>query len=70
MKKKIVFSILKIFWFVSMTVNFLKSLGRNSKIGIITEIVKRFGVHICNFKSTAGDQYQVGLKEFVTSKVF
>ena len=40
--------------------NFLKSVGRNSKKfnDIITEIVKKFGVHSCIFQSTAGDQYQ------------
>ena len=27
---------------------------------IKTKIVKNFGVHICIFQSTAGDQYQVG----------
>ena len=34
MKKKTFFrfSILKIFWFMSFAVNFLKSLGKNSKI--------------------------------------
>ena len=58
-------------------VNFLKSVGRNSKNyfnGIITEIVKKFGVHNCIFQNTAGDQYQVhpvqiGLRIFTVSCV-
>ena len=28
--------------------------------GIKTKIVKKFGVHICIFQRTAGDQYQGG----------
>ena len=28
--------------------------------GIITEIVKKFGVHNCTLQSTAGDQYRGG----------
>ena len=66
-----VFSILKILGFMLFEVNFLKSVGKNSKnyftraynsYGIITEIVKKFGVHSCIFQGTAGDQYQGGLK--------
>lgn len=49
---------------MSFEVNFLKSVGRNSKKyftrASMTEIVKKFGIHSCIFQSTTGDQYQGG----------
>ena len=52
---------------MSFEVNFSKKCWKKFKKllyygfnEIITEIVKKFGVHSCIFQSTAGDQYQGG----------
>ena len=55
--------ILKISWFLSFVVNFLKAVERNWKknqgqVEIIIEKLKKFGVHRYTPQSTADDQYQ------------
>ena len=65
MKKKMFFDV-EISWFLSIAINFLKAVERNWKknqgqVGIISEKLKKFGVHRCIPQSTADNQYQVGL---------
>ena len=67
--------ILKISWFLSFTVNFLKAVERNWKkntfegqVEIISEKVKKVGVHRYNPQNTADDRYQGRVKQAVYVK--